>query len=239
MIRKEKEEQCHDSSQNEALFSNRGNFSTRGRNRRGGRYQGPNGRNNTRQNSGQEPKVVKCFKCQQIGHIVKNCPLNKRSDQSRIAEEHDGLALDSTLKKGKPDNHWYIDSGATKHMTHQRDLITDFIEYKQPSRIYLGDKGVVKACGEGKVKLQCYDGSDDVTLTLNKVLYVPKITKNLLWVPAMTQMGAEVLFDEGKCIVQKNERKITIGHMVDNKLYMVNTEEYANPATAKAPSLEQ
>ena len=143
------------------------------------------------------------------------------------------------MKKGKPDNHWYIDSGATKHMTHQRDLITDFIEYKQPSRIYLGDKGVVKACGEGKVKLQCYDGSDDVTLTLNKVLYVPEITNNLLSVPAMTQMGAEVLFDERKCIVSKNERKITITHMVDNKLYMVNTEEYANPATAKAPSLEQ
>ena len=63
--------------------------------------------------------------------------------------------------------------------------------------------------------------------------------KELVTVPAMTQMGAEVLLDEGKCIVSKNERKITIGHMVDNKLYMVNTEEYANHATAKASSLEQ
>ena len=76
--------------------------------------------------------------------------------------------------------HWYIDSGATKYMTHRRDLITDFIKYKQPSKIFLGDNGVIKAYGEGKVKLQCHDGLDDVTLTLNKVWCVPEITKNLL-----------------------------------------------------------
>ena len=38
----------------------------------------------------------------------------------------------------------------------------------------------------------------------------------------MTQMVAEVLFDEGKCIISKNERKVTIGHLVDSRLYMVN-----------------
>ena len=30
----------------------------------------------------------------------------------------------------KRDNCWYIDSGATKHMTFEKDLIVDFIEYK-------------------------------------------------------------------------------------------------------------
>ena len=42
----------------------------------------------------------------------------------------------------KLDNHWYIDSGATKHMTFEKDLIVDFMKYEQPSKIYLGDNRV-------------------------------------------------------------------------------------------------
>ncbi len=56
--------------------------------------------------------------------------------------------------------------------------------------------------------------------------------------PAMTQIGAEALFDIGKCSITKDGRTTNIGHMVDNKLYTLNTEEYAHIATAK-PSLEQ
>ena len=55
----------------------------------------------------------------------------------------------------------------------------------------------------------------------------------------MMQMGAEVLFDEGKCIISKNERKVTIGHLVDSKLYMVNTDGEAHIASATSQSLEQ
>mgnify|MGYP006896117828 FL=1 len=45
----------------------------------------------------------------------------------------------------KLDNHWYIDSGATKHMTFEKDLIVDFMKYEQPSKIYLGDNRVIEA----------------------------------------------------------------------------------------------
>ena len=68
-------------------------------------------------------------------------------------------------------------------------------------------------------------------LNLNKVLYVPNLSKNLLSVAAMTQIGADVLFDEGKCITSKNERKSTTGHLVDSKLYIVNTDGEAHIAS--------
>ena len=55
----------------------------------------------------------------------------------------------------------------------------------------------------------------------------------------MMPMGAEVLFNEGKCIISKNERRVTIGHLVDSKLYMVNTEGEAHIASMPSQSLEQ
>ena len=73
---------------------------------------------------------------------------------------------------------------------------------------------------------------NQMQLNLNRVLYVSNLSKNLLSVAAMTRIGAEVLFDEGKCIISKNERKITIGHLVDSKLYMVNTDGEAHIASA-------
>ncbi len=138
MKRKEKgEKQSEESGRNEALFSRRGNFSGRGR-RRGVRYQGHNHRhdNRPRIDHGQGTKSI-----QQDGEIALNCTStnNKKCDQR------------------------FIDSGATKHMTFQRYLIVDYIKYKQPSNIYLGDNRVIKAYGEGTVKLQCYDGADGIT----------------------------------------------------------------------------
>ena len=230
---------------NEALFSDKGNSTwSRGRNpRRGGRNFGNigNSRQHNRQGSNQGPK---CYKCQQVGHFVKNCPLNRKHGHSSIAEhdckqQNDDIALNSSMIHRKLDNHWYIDSGATKHMTFEKDLIFDFMKYEQPSKIYLGDNRVIEAYGQGKVRLSCYDESDAVQLTLNKVSYVPDLSKNLLSVSAMTQMGAEVLFNDGKCVISKDGREITIGHLVDNKLYLVNTDEEAQIASATSPSLEQ
>ena len=55
----------------------------------------------------------------------------------------------------------------------------------------------------------------------------------------MTRMGAEVLFDDNKCTVSRDGTTITVGHIVSNKLYMVNTEECANLAANTTPSLEE
>ena len=197
------------------------------------------------------------------GHIVKNCPLNnkKGAGHSIVAQENKGepdakqesikqdqnqLELDFqeislvSLTNCKLTNGWYIDSAASKHMTFNKGLIFDFIEYNRPVNISLGDDTVISALGEGKAKLTCCNGSDKVVLVLNKVLYMPKLAKNLLSVPAMAQMGAEVVFNKDECIILKDSRKLTSGHIVHNKLYRVNTPEFANVSTvSKEPTMRQ
>ncbi|CAB3988289.1 Retrovirus-related Pol poly from transposon TNT 1-94 [Paramuricea clavata] len=125
-------------------------------------------------------------------------------------------------------------------MTFQRNIITDYKKYEEPSKIYLGDNRVVKAYGEGKVNLECNDGADNITLNLHKILFVPEIKKNLLSVPAMTQMEAEVIFDDEKCYIIKNGKTINIGHLLKSKLYVVNTQpDYVNITTTKVPTLRE
>ena len=42
---------------------------------------------------------------------------------------------------------------------------------------HLGDNRVIEACGEGKLELECHDGTDNITMNLHKVLSVPEIRK--------------------------------------------------------------
>lgn len=57
------------------------------------------------------------------------------------------------------------------------------------------------------------------------VLFVPKLTKNLLSVLAMTLMWAEIRFNKEKSLVPKDGKEFVIGSPRHDKLYTVNTTE--------------
>ena len=77
----------------------------------------------------------------------------------------------------------------------------------------------------------------EIVLDAHQVLFVPKLTKNLLSVPAMALMGEEIYFDKDKCLVQKNSQEFVIGSLLHDKLYIVDSAEYAQVSTANsAPS---
>ena len=180
--RKEKKEKH---SFDDALFVKRGAAFNRGR----GQARGGRGNNSRRGSYGgkrfssgavqeqqhhddsRDAKGPRCFKCNQFGHIEKNCPQNKRNagrnEHSNIGEnslsddeKYEDVALLSSTKNRT--NEWFIDSGATKHMTFDRSIIINFVKYEHPLKIYLGDSTVVLAQGEGKVRLPTCYGSDDV-----------------------------------------------------------------------------
>ena len=91
-------------------------------------------------------KGVTCFKCKRDGHMVKNFPLNNKSNTGRRESsnmaELEGIALiSSTMNRS---DEWFTDSAATKHMTNNRSILENFVEYQQPKNIYLGDSTVIQ-----------------------------------------------------------------------------------------------
>jgi hypothetical protein len=223
-------QQQHGAEGRGGYFSGRG----RGNYNRGGRSQ-------TQFDDQGKHKNVRCFNCNRFGHIMRNCSLDSsRNEGSNLAEhagnQHEGVALISST--AKQSGEWFIDSAATKHMTNDKSILRNYVEYEQPTKMYLGDDTIIMALGVGNVGLTLCKTAD-IVLDLHKVLYVPKLTKNLLSVPAMALMGAEIRFDKGKCVVMKNDKEYVIGSLMNDKLYTVNTVEYAQASTATPePSLE-
>merc|ERR1712226_385330 len=106
------------------------------------------------------------------------------------------------------EHEWCVDSGASKHMTNNINILSNVNYFHQPSPVYLGDKSIVFAHGEGQLRLQMVNGD---CLILKNVLLVPKLVKNLLSVRSMTKLGAEVRFIGDRCFVLKDGKEVEIG----------------------------
>ena len=115
-------------------------------------------------------------------------------------------------------NAWWIDSGASQHMTPERKEMTNYENFKIPLKIKLADNSTVLAHGKGKVKLSVYDGTKRVNVTLHDVLYVPKIRNKLLSLPTITGKGAEVHFKGHNCKIMIKDESYIIEHK-QGKLY--------------------
>jgi hypothetical protein len=112
---------------------------------------------------------------------------------------------------------WYIDSGATQHMSRDRAV---FSEYNPISgrAVYMGDHTEVQAVGEGTVRARLQVSGSTINGTFTKVLHVPDLKANLISVSRLIQDGFTVNFTVGGCQVLKSN-KIVAEAVLVNRLY--------------------
>jgi hypothetical protein len=93
---------------------------------------------------------------------------------------------------------WLIDSGASKHMTGQRDVLSCLSENKFSQKVTLGDdyQYPVKGVGESNYKLNL-----GTPMKMKDVLYVPGLTKNLLSISALEKKGFRIAFIDGEVLM--------------------------------------
>lgn len=72
---------------------------------------------------------------------------------------------------------WYLDSGASDHATNERNVFASYQDYTTFSTLVVGNDTMCEIVGSGSVTLQTTGGE---YLTLQNVLYVPKMIKNLI-----------------------------------------------------------
>lgn len=73
------------------------------------------------------------------------------------------------------DNKWWVDTGATRHVSYDEALFKTFINAWDGHELYMGNSSTSTVVGYGRVDLKLSFGK---LLTVNEVVYVPKKGKN-------------------------------------------------------------
>lgn len=144
-------------------------------------------------------------------------------------EYEESLFMSEEMCKSK--HSWLIDSGATRHMTFDRESLSDFIEFKQPSPVILGDSRSILAYGKGTYRLTTNIDGRAQNIALRDVLFLPELGRNLLSVRAMTNLGGKVEFEGNNCKITRNGKMLGIGVMSGKSYFLkLSSSEEANAA---------
>ena len=90
-------------------------------------------------------------------------------DQSPDKSEDVALPVYMPNVVGKSD--WLIDSGATQHMSFEKDRLSEYVELKQPCVVNLSDSRTILAHGKGTYHVRSDVDGHTQPISLREVLY--------------------------------------------------------------------
>lgn len=149
---------------------------------------------------GRDRSKVRCFNCSSLGHYASECRkprkgkeadleanLNQTEDEgpalllTEKTGEDKGIVmlnegnvipkLGSVTDRGVETNLWYLDNGASNHMTGIRSIFNDMDE-TVTGQVRFGDGSTVEIRGKGSVMFKCKNGENRV---LREVYYIPTL----------------------------------------------------------------
>jgi len=128
-----------------------------------------------------------CKYCKQRGHRVKQCekwktdgkppkPDNKKKEKNNVSL----LAISNAVLLCEHDkDNWFVDNGATNHITNQSDIFESFTPFNSHHQITTANGDSVPAMGMGNIKVNTTVNGKTHEYSLTNVWYVPSIKKNL------------------------------------------------------------
>ncbi|XP_073153942.1 uncharacterized protein [Henckelia pumila] len=113
-----------------------------------------------------------------------------------------------------------IDTDVTRHVCSDKDMFAILDEFENGEKVYMGNSATSDIKGQGKVILKMTSGKE---LTLNNVLYVPEIRKNLVSSSLLNKHGFRIVFESDKVVLSKCGMFVGKGY-VCNGLFKLNGE---------------
>lgn len=135
-----------------------------------------------------------CKYCKMNNHTVNICrkwiadgkpPLPNTSRKGSMESNLTVLAVTSAVMHSKcDDDAWYVDNGATSHITNDRNSFQKFQPFSTHHSVTTANGDTIEAVGKGDVDIEAVVAGIWHKITLTDVWYVPKIQKNLFSVLA-------------------------------------------------------
>lgn len=123
------------------------------------------------------------------------------------------------------DGAWYLDSGATRHMSYDKSNV---IKIRQGGKkIFMADGSFINEIGTGEALLSCENGSGGAQVVrVENLSLVPELTANLISVSQLVKNGFEVNFSSSGAKVSKNKKVLVVADLC-NGLFKIRSRERA------------
>ncbi|KAI0494727.1 hypothetical protein KFK09_024870 [Dendrobium nobile] len=194
-------------------------FSSRGRSRRG------RGRSSGSRNVSTQP-LVTCQICLKRGHLASDC-WHRLNAQYVPKPSPKALAADSNSASN---DCWYLDSGASSHMTKSLENLSISNPYQGSDSITIGDGSNVSIAHSGKGLLP----TPSRKLTLSHILHTPALQYNLLSISQLTRdNNISIMFEPNGFILKDlTTQQILLKGPCKNGLYPICIPEAESPHSA-------
>ena len=127
---------------------------------------------------------------------------------------------------------WYVDSGATSHVTSELDNLSIRSYYKGKGKLYVEDGSPLTISNIGS----SYISSNSHPLALCNILHVPKITKSLISVSQFTKDNNVIakFFSDGCLIKDKVTKQVFLEGSLKGGLYQLDVNQIKRPSSIQA-----
>ncbi|GJS94858.1 zinc finger, CCHC-type containing protein [Tanacetum coccineum] len=109
------------------------------------------------------------------------------------------------------DSLWYLDNGASNHMTGVREHFKELDE-KVSGKVKFGDGSYIEIKGKGSILIEFDDENQRI---ISHVYYIPSLKSNLLSLRQFTKIGCKVVMEDDKLQL----------YDMDNKIFMEVTQQ--------------
>jgi hypothetical protein len=134
-----------------------------------------------------------CFHCGKANHHIKDCRIRLQEEKAKYGHQANSVlntklfAVAFAVEDTSSDK-WYLDSGATQHMTPHFEWFVSYTKNLTRDKVYLGDNSSHDIEGQGVVMITLDSGEARI---IENVLHIPALKKSLISVSKVTVRATE------------------------------------------------
>lgn len=195
-------------------------------------------KDNAQMSKSKSSKVIICYRCKQTGHFRNQCTFeNKNSSETSKNERTKSNAFSAVFLNGEfCKSDWYIDSGASVHLTANEEWLSNVSRDLKIKEIVVANKDKVPVLCTGDVQITTKTRACEYDITVENVLCVPKLTTNLLSVSQLISKGNKVSFNNHGCEIFNQAGVLVATASLLNGVYKLNMSESCSSAAVMISS---